>query len=91
VAGGEFRRAAGQVSAFLARWGCPFEHGDLNCDGAVNGYDIDPFVLALTDPAGYDAAFPACDFDLADVDYDGAVNGYDIDPFVRLLTGSSGR
>ena len=30
--------------------------GDLNCDGAVNNGDIDPFVLALTDPGGYAAA-----------------------------------
>jgi serine protease AprX len=60
--------------------------GDLNCDGMVNGYDIDPFVLALTDPAGYAAAHPDCDYMLADCNGDGAVNGYDIDPFVVLLT-----
>jgi hypothetical protein len=61
--------------------------GDVNCDGLVNGYDIDPFVLALTDPAGYAAAFPTCDMRTADLNYDGAVNGYDIDPFVAVLTG----
>jgi hypothetical protein len=59
--------------------------GDLNCDGAVNGYDIDPFVLALTDPTAYGTAFPGCDYMLADINGDGAVNGYDIDPFVSLL------
>jgi photosystem II stability/assembly factor-like uncharacterized protein len=61
--------------------------GDLNCDGAVNGYDIDPFVLALTDPEAYAAQLPDCDYMLADVNGDGAVNGYDIDPFVGVLTG----
>jgi hypothetical protein len=61
--------------------------GDLNCDGAINGYDIDPFVLALTSPDAYAAAFPTCDYLLADINGDGAVNGYDIDPFVALLTG----
>jgi hypothetical protein len=61
--------------------------GDLNCDGAVNGYDVDPFVLALTNRTAYAAAFPACDYMLADVNDDGAVNGYDVDPFVALLTG----
>jgi parallel beta-helix repeat protein/predicted outer membrane repeat protein len=61
--------------------------GDLNCDGAVNGYDIDPFVLALTSPEAYVAAHPDCDYMLADCNGDGAVNGYDIDPFVLLLTG----
>jgi hypothetical protein len=60
--------------------------GDVNCDGAVSGYDIDPFVLALTDAAAYADAFPACDRLLADCNHDGLVNGYDIDPFVECLT-----
>jgi hypothetical protein len=61
--------------------------GDLNCDGQIDAFDIDPFVLALTDPAGYAAAHPACDPGLADVNGDGAVDAFDIDPFVKLLTG----
>jgi hypothetical protein len=61
--------------------------GDLNCDGAVNAFDIDPFVLALTDPAGYAAAHADCNIELADTNGDGVVNAFDIDPFVRLLTG----
>lgn len=60
--------------------------GDLNCDGATNGFDIDPFVLALVDPAGYAAAHPDCDYMRADLDGDGAVNVFDIDPFVLCLT-----
>ncbi|MGE0481067.1 MAG: hypothetical protein AB7Q17_11405 [Phycisphaerae bacterium] len=60
--------------------------GDLNCDGLVNNFDIDPFVLALTDPASYAAAFPTCDISRADVNDDGLVNNFDIDPFVALLT-----
>jgi agmatine deiminase len=61
--------------------------GDLNCDGAVNAFDIDPFVLALTDAEGYAAAYPDCDIMNADANGDGAVNAFDIDPFVVLLTG----
>jgi hypothetical protein len=61
--------------------------GDLNCDGAVNAFDIDPFVLALTDPAAYATQFAACDYMLADINGDGAVNAFDIDPFVQLLVG----
>ncbi len=61
--------------------------GDLNCDGAVNAFDIDPFVLALTDAEGYVAAAPDCFRLLADCNGDGQVNAFDIDPFVRLLTG----
>ncbi len=59
--------------------------GDLNCDGAIDAFDIEPFILALTDPAGYAAAYPGCDHDLADVNGDGAVDAFDIEPFVGLL------
>ena len=59
--------------------------GDLNCDGGVNNFDIDPFVLALTDPAGYKAKYPACDSANADINGDHAVNNFDIEPFVKLL------
>lgn len=61
--------------------------GDLNCDGVINNFDIDPFVLSLTDPAGYAAQYPDCNITLADINGDGAVNNFDIDPFVALLTG----
>jgi probable HAF family extracellular repeat protein len=74
----------GQPRAFLLE---PVLLGDLNCDGLVNAFDIDPFVLALTDPAGYAAAFPDCSSSAADINQDGAVNTFDIDPFVLLLTG----
>ena len=62
-----------------------FPPGDVNCDGAINFGDIDPFVQAITDYAGYLAAYPGCDN--ADVNGDGATNFGDIDPFVELLTG----
>jgi hypothetical protein len=61
--------------------------GDLNCDGAIDAFDIEPFILALTDPAGYAAAYPDCDIDLADVNGDGTVDSFDIEPFIALLTG----
>ncbi len=62
--------------------------GDLNCDGQVNAFDIDAFVLALSDPAGYALAYPACRRELADCNGDGAVDAFDIDPFIALLTGA---
>ena len=64
-----------------------FSRGDLNCDGSVNNFDIDPFVLALTDPGGYALAYPGCDIMLGDTDCNGTVNNFDIDPFVVCLTG----
>jgi hypothetical protein len=61
--------------------------GDLNCDGGVDAFDIDPFVLALTDPASYTAKYPQCTLVNADCNGDGKVDAFDIDPFVALLTG----
>ena len=63
------------------------ETGDVNCDGSINFGDIDPFVLAITDELGYNAAYPECDRNCADVNDDGNVNFGDIDPFVALITG----
>ncbi len=59
--------------------------GDMNCDGLVNGFDIDPFVLALTDPAGYQAAFPTCNIRNGDINSDLLVNAFDIDLFVECI------
>ena len=64
---------------------CLYGLGDLNCDGQVNSFDIDPFVLALNNAAGYAAQYPDCDIILADCNQDGLVNAFDIDPFVALL------
>lgn len=61
--------------------------GDMNCDGSVNNFDIDPFVLGLLDPNGYVAAYPGCVLLNADVNCDGLFNNFDIDPFVILILG----
>ena len=85
-AGGGFITAGGNSANCIAKWACRLP-GDLNCDGEVNAFDIDPFVLALTDPDGYAAAWPDCDVMLADCNGDGEINVFDIDPFVELLAG----
>ncbi|MBL8878866.1 MAG: immunoglobulin domain-containing protein [Phycisphaerales bacterium] len=72
------------AAAGLTVTGCV---GDLNCDGIVNNFDIDPFTLAVADAAAYEIAYPECDRDNADVNGDGLVNNFDIDPFVELLAG----
>ncbi len=59
--------------------------GDLNCDGEVTFFDIDPFVLALSGPAAYADALPECDWQMADTNGDGAVDFFDIDAFVSIL------
>ncbi|MBK8913858.1 MAG: hypothetical protein IPM64_04510 [Phycisphaerales bacterium] len=65
----------------------PLPAGDYNCDGQVTNFDIDPFVLALTDAAAYAAAYPGCDLAAVDADGDGVLTNFDIDPFVNLLLG----
>jgi hypothetical protein len=62
-----------------------FETGDLNCDGSVNAFDIDPFVSALVDPEAYQSLYPECDSGLADVNGDTYVDGFDIEPFINRL------
>ncbi|TWT45912.1 Serine protease AprX [Phycisphaerae bacterium RAS1] len=61
--------------------------GDLNCDGEVNILDINAFILAITDPAAYAAAYPDCNINLADCNGDGDENILDINPFITLLGG----
>mgnify|MGYP001191602666 CR=1 FL=1 len=89
MTGGEFSIVGG----FWTPSTPAFPTGDLGCDGVVDLFDIDPFVLALTsateDPpfASYHALHPNCDPLLADINGDGSVNLFDIDAFVALLTG----
>ncbi len=62
--------------------------GDLNCDATVDLGDINPFVLALTDPATWQATYPTCPVLNGDINADGSIDLGDINPFVALLTGS---
>jgi hypothetical protein len=59
--------------------------GDLDCDGRVTNFDIDPFVQALSDPAGYHMDHHDCDRMNADCNGDGSVDNFDIDAFVALI------
>ena len=62
--------------------------GDANTDGSINSLDIDPFVQALTNLPGWQAAHPGHDWNCeVDCNCDGSVNSLDIDPFVAILTG----
>jgi choice-of-anchor B domain-containing protein len=63
----------------------PFAVGDLNCDGTIDAFDIEPFITALVDPNAYPGMYPNCDIDLADINGDGAIDGFDIEPFINLL------
>ncbi len=64
--------------------------GDMNCDGVVSVGDINPFVLALTQPDAYDLMFPDCDLARADINGDGMVSVGDINGFVDLVSNGTG-
>ncbi len=61
--------------------------GDMNCDGQLSVGDINPFVLALTDPPGYAKQFPDCPITNGDINDDGSVSVGDINGFVALIVG----
>ncbi len=82
--------AGGAVPTTIGGGGPGFLLGDTNNDGTVDTLDIDPFVLLLTDPAGYATAFPGVDpLAVGDINTDTVVDTLDIDPFVALLTAGS--
>lgn len=66
----------------------PPGRADLSCDNSADGLDIQFFVFALLDPAGFVAAYPFCDINRADMDLNGVVDYADVEPFVALLLGS---
>ena len=65
--------------------------GDMNCDGAVNGQDIDGFVYVLFGAPPYTQYYTwtggRCNHLHADMNGDGLVNGQDIDAFTATLFG----
>ncbi len=63
--------------------------GDLNCDGAIDFGDINPFVLYLSNFSQWQAAFPGCEPENGDINCDGTYGQAsfgDINPFVALMT-----
>ena len=69
--------------------------GDTNCDGVVNNFDIDPFVIGVLNismdsaPMVYSAVAPGECWDRklswGDTNHDGLFNNFDIDPFVSCI------
>lgn len=62
--------------------------GDLNNDGSVDFGDINPFVLALTNPAGFATTYPGLDGSMVfhgDLDCNGILDFGDVNPFVQRM------
>jgi hypothetical protein len=78
---------SGSWRTWVAQVQLPRLLGDMNCDGAVDNFDITPFVLALNDPTAYGTTYVGCNILHGDVNGDGNVDNFDITPFVALLSG----
>ena len=72
--------------------GLPLIVGDMNGDGVVTNFDIQPFQTALGDTAVYLQEFPTLtDFAArGDADHNGRFDNFDIQAFVDLLTNPNG-
>ncbi|MCG3125393.1 MAG: hypothetical protein CHACPFDD_00212 [Phycisphaerae bacterium] len=57
---------------------------DINCDGSVNGFDIESFLGMLT------ACCPPCSPCAGDTNWDGSLNGFDVDPLLNALLSEGG-
>ena len=68
-----------------------FVLGDLDGNGVLDNFDIEPFEQALTNSEAHAAAYPLADDSAlrGDVNGDGTFDNFDIQPFEQLLTGSS--
>ena len=64
-----------------------YSPADANCDGFVNALDIDPFVLALTNPTAWQMQYTCDLYCVNDVNSDGSIDALDIDVFVSHLAG----
>jgi hypothetical protein len=64
---------------------CPEASGDANCDGVIDFFDIDPFLLALFNPGSYAGLFCGGSNCAVDVDCSGIVDFFDIDPFLTCV------
>ncbi|MBI5762167.1 MAG: CHRD domain-containing protein [Planctomycetes bacterium] len=58
---------------------------DMNCDGLVNGKDVEAFVLAVLSPADYATRYHGCDINNGDLNGDGRVDEADLAEFVNAL------
>jgi len=85
--GNSFHKFSSQPDALVTNPCLGRRRADTNCDGVLNNFDIDPFVLGLTNPAGYAQTYPNCHRLCAcDTNRDGKLNNFDIDAMVQCLT-----
>ncbi len=72
---------------YVAKFSNGGSSGDTNCDGTVDGLDVQSFILAMTDPDSYAVTYSGCAAAGADINRDGTVDGGDVQGFVEMLIG----
>jgi hypothetical protein len=66
----------------------PTSPADMNCDGGVDGLDVDGFSLAVLEPSMYATELPDCNILNGDINLNGMTDIADTDLFVTcVLTG----
>ena len=64
------------------------ERGDMNANGVLDAFDIEPFLLALFDADEYERRFPENPrVQLGDFNLDGQLDSFDIEGFLAALFG----
>ena len=76
--GGEFELVSGFWAVNVGD-SPPCEPCDMNCDGDINAFDIEPFLDLLFGPG------KPCDTCTGDVNGDGVIDAFDIEPFLNCL------
>ena len=71
-------KGSSEVSVLLNQ-SMPCDACDMNCDGDINAFDIEPFLELLF--GGGEPCAPCT----GDVDGDGEINAFDIEPFLECL------
>ncbi len=77
--GAELLRNSVVVASGCLGGGC--DPCDTNCDGAVDAFDIEPFIDLLVNGG------PGCSPCAADTDGNGVVDAFDVEPFINCLVG----
>lgn len=77
--------AGGTSGIFSANVPVPMTPGDMNCDGVVDGLDVDGFALAVLNPAGFAAEMPGCNILNGDINLDSLTDIADTDLFVTCV------
>ena len=75
LSGGEFEMTGG-VSAISS----PCDPCDVNCDGVIDAYDIEPFIDLLVGPNPL-----RCSSCAGDANGDSVIDAFDIEPFVNCI------